>query len=74
MAAARSSGREGRRDVNPAAARQRRSRGATTPSRRLRLPVGYFGGIPYFGRDLNGDGDLLDTVRVLAPSQTHTKR
>ena len=32
--------------------------------------VGYLGGTPYFGRDLNGDGDLLDTVRVLAPSQT----
>jgi iron complex outermembrane receptor protein len=36
--------------------------------------IGYLSGIPYFGRDLNGDGDLLDTVRVVAPSQTHTKR
>ena len=24
--------------------------------------VGYFGGSPYYGRDLNGDGDRLDTV------------
>jgi iron complex outermembrane recepter protein len=35
---------------------------------------GYFGGAPYFGRDLNGDGDLLDQVTVLAPSQTQTDR
>ncbi|AOF96021.1 MULTISPECIES: TonB-dependent receptor [unclassified Sphingobium] len=36
--------------------------------------AGYFGGSPYFGRDLNGDGDLLDQVNVLAPSQTTTDR
>ena len=36
--------------------------------------IGYLGGTPYFGRDLNGDGDLLDTVRVVAPSQTATHR
>ena len=36
--------------------------------------VGYFGGSPYAGVDLNGDGDLLDTVRVLTPSQTRTRR
>lgn len=35
---------------------------------------GYWGGSPYFGRDLNGDGDLLDQVLVLAPSQTQTRR
>jgi iron complex outermembrane receptor protein len=29
---------------------------------------------PFFGRDLNGDGDILDTVTMLAPSQTHTDR
>lgn len=28
----------------------------------------------YFGRDINGDGDALDLVRVLTPSQTQTKR
>ena len=36
--------------------------------------TGYIGGKPYFGRDLNGDGDTLDTVRLLAPSQTATRR
>ncbi|MDX3882965.1 MULTISPECIES: TonB-dependent receptor [Sphingomonas] len=35
---------------------------------------GYFGGKPYVGADLNGDGDTLDTVRMLAPSQTKTDR
>jgi len=36
---------------------------------------GYFGGKPYFnGVDLNGDGDFRDTVNVLAPSQTRTRR
>ncbi len=35
---------------------------------------GYLGGVPYFGRDINGDGDILDTVTVLAPSQTQTHR
>ena len=29
---------------------------------------------PFFGRDLNGDGDILDTVSLLAPSQTVTNR
>ena len=28
----------------------------------------------FAGRDLNGDGDMLDQVTVLAPSQTHTDR
>lgn len=36
--------------------------------------AGYIGGRPYFGRDLNGDGDLLDEVTMLAPSQTQTRR
>lgn len=35
---------------------------------------GYIGGSPFYGVDLNGDGDLLDQVRVLAPSQTQTNR
>ena len=35
---------------------------------------GYLGGTPFFGRDINGDGDRLDQVSVLAPSQTRTKR
>ena len=36
--------------------------------------TGYMGGRPYFGMDLNGDGDLLDEVAMLAPSQTQTHR
>ncbi len=36
--------------------------------------TGYIGGAPYFGRDLNGDGDILDTIRLLAPSETNTRR
>lgn len=35
---------------------------------------GYVGGRPYAGVDLNGDGDVLDQVTVLAPSQTQTHR
>lgn len=36
--------------------------------------IGYIGGRPYAGVDLNGDGDTLDQVTVLAPSQTRTRR
>ena len=36
--------------------------------------VGFFGGSPFLGYDANGDGDLLDTVRMLAPSTTQTHR
>jgi len=36
--------------------------------------TGFIGGRPYFGIDLNGDGDLLDEVTLLAPSQTRTDR
>ncbi|HMI41819.1 MAG TPA: TonB-dependent receptor [Sphingomicrobium sp.] len=51
--------------------------------------TGFIGGQYYFGRDLNGDGDIIDTcsatgascsstnfagVTLLAPSQTHTDR
>lgn len=35
---------------------------------------GFVGGSYYYGRDLNGDGDLLDRVTLLAPSQTVTHR
>uniref|UniRef100_UPI00312029B6 TonB-dependent receptor n=1 Tax=Erythrobacter sp. TaxID=1042 RepID=UPI00312029B6 len=35
---------------------------------------GYLSGRPYAGVDLNGDGDLLDQVTVIAPSQTRTHR
>ncbi len=36
--------------------------------------LGFSGGSYYLGVDLNGDGDLLDQVTVLAPSQTTTRR
>lgn len=44
------------------------------PGAAVQNVTGYFGSTPYFGRDLNGDGDALDTVTVLAPSQTQTHR
>ena len=36
--------------------------------------TGNYGGSFYFGSDLNGDGDLLDRVTLLQPSQTKTNR
>ena len=36
--------------------------------------TGFIGGSYFFNKDLNGDGDLLDTVTVVAPSQTKTHR
>lgn len=44
------------------------------PGTAVQPVAGYFGGAPYFGRDINGDGDILDQVNVLAPSQTQTHR
>ena len=35
---------------------------------------GFLGGSYYYGKDLNGDGDVLDQVILLAPSQTQTHR
>ena len=65
-------GQEGRRDVNPTGGA---SNCQTTPAGpTLSCQTGYIGGIPYFGRDLNNDGDILDTIRVLTPSQTGTRR
>jgi iron complex outermembrane recepter protein len=68
-------GQEGLRDVNPAGgtATPNQCVGAVPPANSS-CQTGYIAGIPYFGRDLNGDGDRLDTVRVLAPSQTQTHR
>ncbi len=65
-------GQEVRRDVNPTGGAANCNTTANGPA--VSCQVGYIGGTPYFGRDLNGDGDLLDTVRLLAPSQTQTHR
>ena len=66
---------EGLRDVNPVGGTATANQCvAATPPANTSCQIGYLSGIPFFGRDLNGDGDRLDTVRVLAPSQTHTKR
>jgi iron complex outermembrane receptor protein len=65
-------GQEVRRDVNPAGGNANCN---TTPnSATVNCQIGYIGGTPFFGRDINGDGDRLDTVRILAPSQTQTNR
>ena len=63
------------RDVNPAGGTASTATCRTTPnSANNSCIAGYLGGTPYAGVDLNGDGDILDTVTVLAPSQTHTDR
>ncbi len=36
--------------------------------------LGYIGNSYYLGRDLNGDGDILDRVTLVGPSQTKTNR
>lgn len=72
------SAREARRDINPAGATVGSFNTANcttvTSGAGVNCQAGYFGGAPYFGRDLNGDGDVLDQVLVLAPSQTQTHR
>ena len=68
-------GNEGLRDINPAGGTASTASCATTPSSATNACTpGYLGGTPFFGRDINGDGDTLDTVTVIAPSQTQTKR
>lgn len=65
-------GQEVRRDVFPAGGNANCN--TTANSATVSCQSGYIGGVPYFGRDLNGDGDTLDTIRLLAPSQTQTHR
>jgi iron complex outermembrane receptor protein len=68
-------GLEGLRDINPAGGTATVAQCRTTPTSATNTCVaGYLGGLPYFGRDINGDGDSLDEVIVLAPSQTQTHR
>ncbi|HEX8620636.1 MAG TPA: TonB-dependent receptor [Allosphingosinicella sp.] len=67
--------REGLRDINPAGGTATPAQCRTTPNSATNTCVaGYLGGFPFFGRDINGDGDTLDEVNVLAPSQTQTHR
>lgn len=47
---------------------------AATPTTAAFTGTGYFGGTLYTGHDINGDGDTLDTVLLLAPSNTVTNR
>ena len=66
---------EGLRDINPAGGTASVAACRTTSSSATNTCVtGYLAGRPYFGRDINGDGDALDAVTVLAPSQTQTHR
>ena len=73
-------GFEGLRDINPIDPPG--SEGATSTPAQCRLGntsfrtciPGFFGGSAFFGRDINGDGDTLDQVSVLSPSQTKTFR
>lgn len=74
-------GDEGLRDINPIdppgteAAIASTAECRANPLTAARTCVsGYLGGTPFFGRDINGDGDALDRVTVLAPSQTQTHR
>jgi len=68
-----STGREFGYDLNPAGGRANCA--TTANSATVSCVGGYFGGSPYAGGvDLNGDGDALDTVTVLTPSQTRTRR
>ncbi|MEO5578215.1 MAG: TonB-dependent receptor, partial [Sphingomicrobium sp.] len=68
-----STAREYGYDINPAGGRANCSTAAPGPT--VNCVAGYYGGSPYAGgRDLNGDGDIRDTVRVVTPSQTRTHR
>ncbi len=68
-------GNEGLRDINSAGGTASTVLCAATPVSATNTCVpGYISGTPYFGRDVNGDGDKLDTVTVMAPSQTQTHR
>ena len=67
-------GREGFRDINPTGGTGTCGAVAGAITSAINCSVGYLGGTPYFGRDINGDGDLLDSVRFHTPSETNTRR
>jgi iron complex outermembrane recepter protein len=63
------------RDINPAGGTATPAQCRTTPNSATNTCIaGFLGGTPFVGHDLNGDGDTLDTVTVLAPSETQTSR
>ncbi len=66
------SGIEAARDINPSGGAANCT--TVTTGANVFCQPGFFGGSAYFGRDINGDGDILDTVNVLSPSQTTTDR
>jgi iron complex outermembrane receptor protein len=70
--------REGKFDINPAGATAGSAGVANcttvTSGTGVDCETGYYAGFPYVGKDLNGDGDTLDQVNVLAASQTGTHR
>ncbi len=80
------SAREAARDIDPRLQTPTLPSSATNPANSncttvtssvagtVNCQPGYYGGSPFVGRDLNGDGDILDQVLVLAPSQTQTHR
>lgn len=65
-------GNEAARDINPTGGAANCATAVNGAA--VSCTPGFFGGAAYFGRDLNGDGDLLDIVNVLSPSQTTTDR
>ena len=66
-------GREYGYDIDPTGGRANCA--TTANSATVNCIAGVYGGDPYAGGvDLNGDGDVLDTVTILNPSQTRTRR
>lgn len=62
-------------DINPLGSGNGRANCLTAaPGPQVTCAFGVFGGDPYAGVDLNGDGDLRDQVTVTNPSQTRTHR
>ena len=64
-------------DINPAGSGTggRANCSTTANGATVQCVPGFFGGSPYAGGvDLNGDGDVLDQVTMLSPSQTQTHR
>jgi iron complex outermembrane receptor protein len=65
--------REARRDIDPTGGTAANCTTVVSGTG-VNCQAGYLGGSPFFGKDLNGDGDILDSVTMIAPSQTQTHR